>query len=244
MNTINRRNFFKVCGSYVAGLAAMQPAATSASAPTQFYNRVMLMRDSEPMRAADFEEGQVYIFHYPYVTTPCMIFNLGETVPNSHSLTTESGSDYAWLGGIGPTRSIVSYSAICAHRMTYPAKSASFLNYRHSKVVYFDENRIRQEKEKIIYCCSERSVYDPKLGAKVLGGPAPQPLATIQMEYSAEDDTISAVGTRGGEMFDDFLTKFEFRLQLDFEIVNVAEMTENKVELKTIEEFSEVVVHC
>ena len=31
------------------------------------------------MRSEDFEPGQVFIFHYPYVTTPCFIFNLGES---------------------------------------------------------------------------------------------------------------------------------------------------------------------
>ena len=225
MSQFNRRKFFQICGGYVAGLASLHPKTTAASNPTRLYHRVQLMRDSKPMRASDFEEGQVYIFHYPYVTTPCIIFNLGESVESPYQLKTESGSQYSWHGGIGPSRSIVAYSAICAHQMTYPARSASFINYRHSKVVYFDENRSRQERQKIIYCCSERSVYDPKLGAKVLGGPAPQPLASIQLEYSVEDDTIAAVGTRGGEKFDEFLTKFEFRLQLDFEILNVSEFT-------------------
>ncbi len=244
MRAVDRRNFFKVCGSYLAGLTALRSPATVASTPAKYYNRVVLTRNSKPVRAADIETGQAYIFHYPFVTTPCLIFNLGESTKPSHQLRTESGEKYTWQGGVGPSNSIVAYSAICAHRMTYPAKSASFLNYRHSKVVYFDSNRARQEREKIIYCCSERSVYDPKHGAAVLGGPAPQPLATIELDYSQQNDTVSAIGTRGGELFDAFLEKFEFRLQLDFEIVDVAKLTSGSVELMTVEEFSDVVVHC
>lgn len=229
----------------MAALSGLHPTSAPATTPvSRNYNPVLLMRGSEPVRARELEVGQAYIFHYPYVTTPCMIFNIGESADTAQYLKTESGSTYTWPGGVGPTNSIVAYSAICAHRMTYPAKSASFLNYRHSKIVYFDANRTRQEREKLIYCCSERSVYDPKKGAAVLGGPAPQPLAAIQLEYSVEDDTLVAVGTHGGEMFESFLDKFEFRLQLDFEIVNVAQLASDSVNLKTIEEFSEVVVHC
>ncbi len=202
------------------------------------------MRHSKPMRATDFEEGQVYIFHYPYQTTPCMIFNLGESTVKEERLLTESSSPYLWNGGVGPVNSIVAYSAICSHRMTYPAKTASFLNYRHSNVVFFDVDHTRQKKSKIIYCCSERSVYDAKLGAKVLGGPAKQPLTSIELDYSAANDTLFAVGTRGGEMYNEFLTKFEYRLKLDFGIDAVDELTTKNVELKTIEEYSAVIVEC
>lgn len=243
MSRVDRRKFFKVCGSYVAALAATShPAAANASAKS--YNRVLLMRNGKTMRASNFEAGQAYIFHYPYITTPCLIFNLGESAADPRQLTTDAEEIYTWKGGVGPANSIVAYSAICAHRMTYPARSASFLNYRHSRVVYFDEERNRKEQEKIIYCCSERSVYDATRGAQVIGGPAPQPLASIQLDYSPEDDSVAAVGTIGGELFENFLSKFEFRLQLDFKVVDVAKFASNQVELQTIEEFSDVVVHC
>ncbi len=244
MKHFDRRKFFKICGSYIAALSAAPPASAATASAARLYNPVLLTRNGNPMGARDFEVGQVYIFHYPYVTTPCIIFNLGESTDAQYQLTTEAGQRYAWTGGIGPQRSIVAYSAICSHRMTYPAKSASFLNYRHSKVVFFDENRTRQEKNKIIYCCSERSVYDPTEGARVIGGPAPQPLASIQLQYSDRDDSISAIGTTGGELFEQFLDKFEFRLQLDFKVVDVAQQTVEQVELQTIEEFTDIVVHC
>ena len=58
-------------------------------------------------------------------------------------------------------------------------------------------------------------VYDPAAGARVVSGPAPQPLATILLEHDAAKDELAAVGTFGGEMFDSFFRKFGFRLQLE-----------------------------
>ena len=196
------------------------------------------------MRTADFAVGQSYVYHYPYVTTPCFIFNLDESADRAQTLKTQDGERYTWEGGVGPKRSIVSYSAICAHQMTYPAKSASFLNYRHAKVDFVNNSNSRQTQDKIIYCCSERSVYDAKKGAKVIGGPAPQPLAAILIEYVPAEDHYYAVGTHGGELFEKFFTQFEFRLQLDFRIVDVSERVQDRAEVLTIEEFSDAVVRC
>lgn len=67
----------------------------------------------------------------------------------------------------------------------------------------------------MIHCCAEHSEYDPAAGAKVMGGPAPQPLCAILLEYNRESDGLHAVGTLGGEMFDAFFTKFGFRLALE-----------------------------
>jgi arsenite oxidase small subunit len=67
----------------------------------------------------------------------------------------------------------------------------------------------------VIHCCSEHSQYDPAEGAKVLAGPAPQPLAAILLDYDPESDGLSAVGTLGGELFNEFFSKYEFRLALD-----------------------------
>ncbi len=234
----------KVCGSYLAAMAAWQPTSAKAAVKPKHYSRVRLMRNGKPISSKEFVPGQAFIFNYPYVATPCMIFNLGKSIDQRVTLSTADQGRYIWPGGAGPLRSIVSYSAICAHKMTYPAKSASFLNYRHSKVVFFDEHRTRQEREKIIYCCSERSVYDPSKGAHVIGGPAPQPLAAILIEYDRSEDAYYAVGTAGGEKFDDFLNSFEFRLQLDFKILDVRKPVVERVELLTAEEYSDVIVHC
>ena len=48
-----------------------------------------------------------------------------------------------------------------------------------------------------------------------MAGPAPQPLAAIVLEHDPRDDALYAVGTLGGELFNEFFGKYEFRLALD-----------------------------
>ena len=103
---------------------------------------------------------------------------------------------------------MVAYSAICAHKMTYPTKQVSFIAYRDAPSPVAGPGRV-------ITCCSDRSVYDPAAGARVVSGPAPQPLASILLEHDPKADEIFAVGTFGGEMFAEFFRKYEFRLQLE-----------------------------
>jgi len=49
----------------------------------------------------------------------------------------------------------------------------------------------------------------------VLAGPAPQPLAAILLEHDAATDELYAVGTLGGELFNEFYDKYAFRLQTE-----------------------------
>jgi hypothetical protein len=67
----------------------------------------------------------------------------------------------------------------------------------------------------VIHCCAEHSQYDPAEGARVLAGPAPQPLAAILLEHDPRSDELTAVGTLGGEMFNQFFAKYERKLSLE-----------------------------
>jgi hypothetical protein len=49
----------------------------------------------------------------------------------------------------------------------------------------------------------------------VVAGPAPQPLAAILIEWDAAKDQLYAVGTLGGEMFNEFFAKYEFKLAME-----------------------------
>ena len=102
----------------------------------------------------------------------------------------------------------MAYSAICAHKLTYPTKDISFISFR-------DEKSARNRFGSVIHCCSEHSQYDPAQGGKVLAGPAPQPLAAILLEHDSATDELHAVGTLGGEMFNEFFAKYEFRLAME-----------------------------
>lgn len=188
--------------------------------------------------------GQSYVFNYPYRATPCFLLNLGKPALANGSLETEAGERYRWPGGVGPGRSIVSFAAICAHKMSHPAKSVSFINYRHAATSYVDKEKHLSQRDQIIYCCSEKSVYDPAKGAEVLGGPAKQPLAAILLEHDRSNDTLYAEGTFGGEMYAKFFETFGFRLMLEFGTADIQSEVTDTAQVVTIEEYSKTRIMC
>jgi Rieske Fe-S protein len=201
---MERRQFIKLC----AASALAGPAIAADSRP-QLYSRARLVDGKgAPLRAAAVPKDRTLIFHYPFAATPCFLLNLGRPAKASAILKTADNQSYEWKGGVGAQRSVVAYSAICAHKLTYPTKDISFISYRAEKSA-------RNKFGNVIHCCSEHSQYDPAEGARVVAGPAPQPLAAILLEHEAKTDEIFAVGTLGGEMFNDFFQKFGFKLALE-----------------------------
>ena len=173
------------------------------------YGRAKLVAASgEALRPSALTPGRNYIFHYPYRATPCFLIDLGRPTATDVALRTEAGAEYRWPGGVGPRRSIVAYAAICSHRLTHPTRQISFISYR-------EQAGADSSRASVIRCCSERSEYRPRVGSRVLGGPAPQPLAAILLEHDATTDGLVAVGTLGGEVFDRFFEQFEFRLTME-----------------------------
>ena len=204
MRRMERRDFVKFCAA-----AAVAPAAVAADARPRFYSRARLVDEKGAViRARDVPVQKNLIFHYPFAATPCFLLNLGKPAKASAQLKTADNQPYQWRGGVGAARSVVAYSAICAHKLTYPTRDISFISFRA-------ETSARNRHANVIHCCSEHSQYDPAEGGKVLAGPAPQPLAAILLEHDPKTDEIHAVGTLGGEMFNEFFAKYEFRLTLD-----------------------------
>jgi Rieske Fe-S protein len=194
------------CGA--SAFAASLPAA-SADASPRFYARARLVDPAGgPLKARALPANRNFIFHYPFAGTPCFLLNLGKPTKPFAQLKTADQQTYEWPGGVGADHGIVAYSAICAHRLSYPTREISFISYR-------DEMSAGSKFAHVIHCCSEHSQYDPAEGAKVLAGPAPQPLAAILLEHDPKSDGLSAVGTLGGELFNEFFNKYEFRLALD-----------------------------
>lgn len=206
---MERREFIKVCAAAVA--AASSGTVSAQDLRPRFYERARLVDErGRPIRTAGLAVGENYIFHYPFEATPCFLLNLGRPTVQNVQLKTEKDGAYLWPGGVGPGNAIVGYSAICAHRMTYPTRQISFISYRTRSTAS------KISRPNTIHCCSEHSEYDPASGGRVLGGPAPQPLSAILLEHERATDALYAVGTLGGEMFNAFFSKFEFKLALDY----------------------------
>jgi len=243
---MKRRGFVKLCASAVAGITASPELIAQSDQEYRRYHRVALSdtRSGQPVRASSLEVGETYLFHYPFVATPCFLIDLGRPIKTNTVLQTEDGSPYHWAGGAGPNRSVVAFSAICAHRMSHPAKSVSFINYRHEQVTFRNSQDQIEQRSGVIYCCSENSVYDPAEGGRVLGGPAQQPLAAIELDYNVEQDSFYSTGTIGGEMFEKYFGHFGERLVLDHGRTDIDSMIVGSTGLMRLSDFTEHQISC
>ncbi len=198
----DRRVFLTACSTTLIAATAQWltspsalalPAATANASKnkTNYASSILADEQGRPVLASTLKPLVNYLFHYPYVATPCFLLNMGRDI-----------------GGVGARRSIVAYSAICSHKLAYPAKEVSFIR--------FQAKASRQSEAERIHCCADHSVYDPAANAKVVAGPAPVALAAIVLEHNAKTDILRAVGTAGVEQFDAFFAKYEFKLGMEF----------------------------
>lgn len=241
---VSRRGFVRLCASALGLIGANPALLAQPDARLHRYQRVRLVDAGDrPITAATLAVGENYLFHYPFVTTPCFLINLGRATTPA-DLRTEDGQSYHWSGGVGPNRSIVAFCAICAHKMSHPAKSISFINYRHERVRFQDSGERPAEQAQVIYCCSEKSVYDPAQGARVLGGPAKQPLAAIVLEEEQRTGALYAVGTYGGELYERFFREFGMRLSLEHGTRDIRAAVAGSARVRPLAEFSETQMRC
>lgn len=242
---IKRRGFVKICASTALSVSACPSLLANQQSTIHHYNRVKLVNSrGDAVTPGSLDKGKCYVFNYPYVTTPCFLLDLGKPANGAERLKTEAGHEYQWKGGVGPNRSIVSFCAICAHKMTHPSKAVSFINYRHENVSFKDKKKRTVRRPGVIYCCSEKSVYDPARGARVLGGPAPQPLAAIELEYDERAGAIYASGTYGGELYEKFFDTFAFRLALEYETSDIQQKVSETTMVTSIDEYSATQMLC
>lgn len=204
---MQRRRFVSLCAS-LAGAALCASPVRSDSVPHLYARTRLVDIHGEPVKARRLVARSNYLFNYPFVATPCFLLDLGHPVVAAAPLLRADGESYVWHGGVGPQRSIVAFSAICAHKLAYPTREVSFIRFQPTRSATADGN--------LIHCCADHSVYDPAAGARVVSGPAPQPLAAILLEHDAERDELLALGSIGAEQFDAFFRKYDFRLALDY----------------------------
>ena len=205
---MKRRDFLGSCALLSAVAPLVHADAAADSVAVRRYARSLLVDEhGAAIRAAALAAETNYVFHYPFASTPCFLLRLADAVPQAAALRRERGDPYAAPAGVGPARTIVSFSAICAHKLAYPTREVSFIRYQPKRSATSDAQ--------VIHCCADHSVYDPASGARVLAGPAPQPLAAILLEHDAATGELAALGTVGAEQFDAFFRKYEFKLAME-----------------------------
>jgi Rieske Fe-S protein len=229
---MDRRSFLETCTAGAAGLsaaAASFPAFAADARPREYARALLVDERGDPLKASALKAQVNYVFHYPYEATPVFLLDLGKPV-KPHALSTEDRHAYGWPGGVGRNRSIVAFSAICAHQLVYPTPDVSFISFRKTRAQ-------RGVQDGLIHCCAEHSQYDPARGAEVLSGPARQPLCAVLLEHDPAADTLTAHATLGGELFDAFFRKYQLKLSLD-----VGPKAKNAVAGKTV--VSELAKFC
>lgn len=207
---MDRRSFLESCSSTAACLtaaAASFPAWPANARPKEYARAMLTDERGTPLRASSLRPQVNYVFHYPFEATPVFLLDLGKPVA-ANTLSTQGRDAYTWPGGVGRNRSVVAFSAICAHQLVYPTRDVSFISFRKTRAQ-------RGVQDGLIHCCAEHSQYDPARGAQVLSGPAKQPLCAVLLQHDAQADTLTAYATLGGELFDEFFRKYEMKLSLD-----------------------------
>lgn len=208
---MERRDFLSCAlAGGAASLSLVNPVtrAWAQQAPRAYARTRLVDVHGKPLSAAALAAETNYVFQYPYAATPCLLLKLAKPVAAPASLRRVDGSAYAWQGGVGAERNIVAFSAICAHKLAYPTREVSFIRYQ--------PDASPTSGARVIHCCADHSVYDPAEGARVVSGPAPQPLAAILLEHSPAHDGLYALGTVGAEQFDAFFDKYRLKLSLEY----------------------------
>jgi Rieske Fe-S protein len=237
--SLDRRKFLKICAGAGAAVAASPSLISRAAGELRPGERVRLVDAAGNTFDPDaMTVGRSYVFHYPYVTTPCFLIDLGSPAEPGDDLVMSNGETYRWAGGVGPGRSIVAFSAICAHKMSYPTRSVSFIDYRHKPMSGEGKGGNWWDRGQVIYCCSEGSVYDPRDGARVMSGPAPQPLAAVSLDYVEKEQALFATGIYGGAMLEQFLEKFGFQVALANKIDDVWQPSSGTAGVWLLDEYS------
>ena len=142
-----------------------------------------------PFNGRSLQPRTNYLFHFPFVATPCLLIDLARDV------------------GGGRGCSIVAFSAICSHQLAYPAKEVSFIRFQAKASTHSEAERI--------HCCADHSVYDPAQGARCCRA-GTRPLAQIELSYDAKTGNLTATGLRGTDQFDAFFRKYDFKLGMEF----------------------------
>jgi Rieske Fe-S protein len=191
-----KRNVLKLLG--LAGVLAVGGGGLAAGAlqyaqPPQVglssFPKVSLVDiDGSPLTATkvmaeyNFLTSDVITFNYPLRNEPNFLLNLAPPAGSTGGATNVPG-------GVGPTGSIVAFSAICQH-LGCPAPA----------IHYYPPGTCPQTpggKTFYIHCTCHGSTYDVTNSAANLTGPAVLPLPQVTLEWDSASDALFAISVTG-----------------------------------------------
>lgn len=215
----SRRKFIKgmVFGIGAAAVASALGAIRGLEVPivgAKSYTKMLLVDSTgSPVKASTFtvNDPVIALYEYPLQNEINFILNLGDTnnnpvaVPPSDVTVPADGTKYKFPGGVGPGKSIVSYSAICQHLGCSPPEIHLYppdeMKPGMPPPALLPPNAITAANSAgipaVIHCDCHGSTYDPYHGASVLTGPTERPLPAVVLEWDSSTDSLYAVGDVG-----------------------------------------------
>jgi Rieske Fe-S protein len=235
---MERRNFLQLSATTAMAVAITPSLMTQKlyaedGSLFQTFEKVQL-KDAEgnALKSTALVTEENYIFMYPHAATPAIMVNLTSPADKNVKLKAEDGTEYIFKGGAGAKGTLVAYSAICPHQLTYPQKSMSMFQYVDEK-----GKTLSYDKGGVFVCTSHLSAFEPKQGGKVVGGPANQGLAQIVLEIDA-DDNIWAVAVLGPVKFQDFFDAFKQDLKAVYGRRGAKKLIQTETKVQTLKNFS------
>jgi Rieske Fe-S protein len=141
-----------------------------------------MLTASKVMREYNVTTPDVLTFNYPLANEPNLLINLA---PPSGG----SGGATQVKGGVGPSGSIVAFSAICQH-----------LGCTAPSIAFYPPGTCPKNFGSLsfyIHCSCHGSTYDATNGASNLTGPSVRPLPQVTLQWRSSDDSLWAVGMSG-----------------------------------------------
>jgi len=195
---VRRREFVQGC---IAGVGIMGVATRVSAGTAEGYPRVALAdAGGAPLRPSVLVPHEAYCFFYPYVSTPCLLLDMGAPI-----MPAEPAPGDSRPGGVGPGGSIVAYTAICSHEWSHPGPEFSPIHY----LAPGQRDVLVGDRDRLIVCCAHSSAFDPAAGGRVAQSPSRLPLASVVLEWNAASDALFATAVRGPDSFERFFTAFD-----------------------------------
>ena len=235
---MERRNFLRLSATSAMAVAIAPSFITQKlyaedGSLFQTFEKVQL-KDAEgnPLKSKALVVEENYVFMYPHAGTPAIMVDLPEPTQKDIKLKAEDGTEYIYRGGTGEKGTLVAYSAICQHQLTYPTAKMSMFQY-----VPTTGKTLAYDKPGVFVCSSHLAAYDPKQGGKVVGGPANEGLASIILEVDAEDN-IWAVAVLGPVKFQEFFDAFKQELKSVYGRKGAKKLTIGEAKVQPLKNFS------
>jgi len=129
-DALRRRDLMRQAACVAGAWAASGALPVVVAGEAQRHPRSLLVDvHGRPWSAHQLKKGEAFLFNYPYTVSPVFLIAFEQEVKPAE-LVTEDKQRYAAPAGVGPDKSIVAFSAICAHKLMYPTTAISFIGLR------------------------------------------------------------------------------------------------------------------